>query len=194
MNITPEILRDLFEYNSETGEFIWKRRHQKYFSNKNAYGSWNTLYAGKPAFIHKDFGGYLRASIFSKFMSAHRVAWAIYYGDFTKEIDHIDGDRMNNRISNLRAVTRSENCRNRGIRSDNTSGRVGVYWAENIKKWRARITVHGQETRLGSFEKFEDAVSAREAAEKVMGFHENHGKRLGFGVTPEEIMNGIDAT
>lgn len=193
MKITPEILRDLFEYNPETGEFCWKYRDRKYFANKNSYGGWNTLYAGKPAFIHKDYGGYLRASIFAKFMSAHRVAWAIHYGDFAKEIDHIDGDRTNNRISNLRSVTRSENCRNRGVRSDNSSGRVGVYWAKNMSKWRARITLHGKETRLGSFENYEDAVAAREDAEKRMGFHENHGKRLAHGVTPEEIMNGSAA-
>jgi len=189
MSFEPELLKKLFDYNAETGLFFWRYRDRELFASVSSFKGWNKRYAGKQAFIHKDYGGYLRASIFGKFSSAHRAAWAIFYGENTSEIDHIDGDRENNSIANLRAVTRSENCRNRGVRSDNTSGRVGVYWHLNANRWRARITVHGKETRLGSFKTFEEAVQAREKAEREMGFHENHGMRLGFGVTPDQLMN-----
>ena len=83
------------------------------------------------------------------------------------EIDHIHGNtsRNDNRKSNLRVCTHSENMMNVGLRSDNTSGVTGVTWHKGEKRWVARITVDGARRLLGRYKKFEDAVKARKEAE-----------------------------
>lgn len=87
-----------------------------------------------------------------------------------KYIDHINHDTKNNRKSNLRIVTASQNNMNSSKRSDNISGVTGVSWHKGISKWRARINVDGNEIQLGYFVEFEDAVRARkEAEEKYFG-------------------------
>lgn len=83
----------------------------------------------------------------------------------TVEIDHINHNVVDNRKENLRICDRSENARNRGLQSNNTSGCAGVGFVNNIKKWRARIKIYGKEIHLGYFEKYEDAVKARKEAE-----------------------------
>ena len=79
--------------------------------------------------------------------------------------DHIDRNELNNRRYNLRICTHKENCQNRGMYSNNTSGVKGVYWAKLIQKWTARIQIDGKNTNLGSFSKKEDAIIARLKAE-----------------------------
>lgn len=86
------------------------------------------------------------------------------------EVDHIFHKKYDNRKSELRIVTRSQNNMNHGLRNDNTPGVVGICWAKRENKWLARITVDGKEIFLGYFDKFEDAVKARkEAEEKYFG-------------------------
>jgi hypothetical protein len=97
------------------------------------------------------------------------------YGDEPQDIDHINGNRRDNRIANLRAVDRRENMRNARLRSNNTSGIVGVTFSRDRKKWVAQIN-DGKVRSLGRFDKFEDAVEARKAAERRAGFHPNHGR------------------
>lgn len=79
--------------------------------------------------------------------------------------DHIDRNELNNRRYNLRICTHKENCQNRGMYSNNTSGVKGVYWAKLIQKWTARIQIDGKNTNLGSFIEKEDAIIARLKAE-----------------------------
>lgn len=81
-------------------------------------------------------------------------------------IDHINRDRTDNRLENLRSVSSTENGMNKGIRSDNTSGKVGVHWDKTRLKWCAMIGYNHKRINLGSFNNFEDAVKAREEAEK----------------------------
>nr|WP_175479900.1 HNH endonuclease signature motif containing protein [Paracoccus homiensis] len=110
-------------------------------------------------------------------MQAHRVAWAVIHGRWPNgEIDHINGDRSDNRLANLREVTKRENHRNMAIRSDNTSGVTGVYWAREKGKWAAYIKADKM-VALGRYDTFAEAVAARRAAEKVLGYHPNHGRR-----------------
>jgi hypothetical protein len=168
------------DYDPETGLFVWKKRTEKHIDAR-WMNVWNARYAGKPAFIHCCYGLYLRASIFSKFYSAHRVAWAIVYGDPVPEVlDHIDGDRQNNRISNLRPASSSENSKNRGIRCDNTSGRTGIHLTR-AGSFKVRIFVNGRDTYLGTFRNIGDAIVARQNAEKRFGFSEGHGERKAVG-------------
>ena len=76
-------------------------------------------------------------------------------------VDHIDNDRQNNNINNLRFATRVENGRNRVIGKNNTSGAKGIQYRKDMNKWRARITIDGLEVNLGHFDTFEDAKQAR---------------------------------
>jgi HNH endonuclease len=91
------------------------------------------------------------------------------------EIDHINGDRSDNRWENLRDATHAENHRNMRISKRNTSGRVGVSWGKAQQQWQAYISMDGKLLHLGFFGSWDDASSAREAAERHLGFHANHG-------------------
>ncbi|MFU6990820.1 HNH endonuclease signature motif containing protein [Pseudomonas paraeruginosa] len=90
-------------------------------------------------------------------------------------IDHIDGNTLNNRISNLRIVDRKENARNMSRSRSNTSGLMGVYWRKDLEVWRATIRP-GKFVSLPSDGTLFDAVCARKSAEIYYGFHENHGR------------------
>ena len=110
----------------------------------------------------------------------HRVIWEKHNGKIPKglEIDHINHDRLDNRIENLRLVTKQENQRNAKRRIDNTSGVTGVVWRNENKRWYAQIGIDGKNIHLGCFSEFSDAVNARKNAEVLYGFHKNHGKDL----------------
>ena len=141
----------------------------------NASG-WNHKYAGNEAFACDDGSGYNVGQIFNKQYKAHRTIWAMHYGTWPdREIDHINQDRSDNRISNLRIVTSQENNRNRSMTPNNTSGHVGVYWDKNREKWAAQIMVSGKNKFIGYFTDIEDAAAARTDANAKYGFHINHG-------------------
>ena len=104
----------------------------------------------------------------------HRLVWKIYYGDFdeSKYIDHIDGNPLNNRITNLRLVTHKENMRNTKKRRDNTSGIPGVCYDKQRKQWLVRVGADF----VGRFTSLSEAKKARKEAVQN-SFHKNHGKR-----------------
>ena len=174
---TPETLRKLLSYDPDTGLLMWKRRPLEMFATKNAFKSWNTRYCGNLAFGSIDGRGYRQGAIFSKYCLGHRVAYAVYYGVWpVGDIDHINGDKVDNRIENLREATQTENSRNMKIPTTNTSGVIGVSWDKKARRWRAGITAAGKQVYLGTFESFDDAVAARKAAEVKYGYHPNHGR------------------
>lgn len=139
---------------------------------------WNAEYADCEAFVCVDVRGYKGGAIFDVTFRAHRVIWAMVHGKWPEdEIDHINHDKADNRIENLRDVTRQENCRNRSMNSNNTSGTTGVHWSNASKIWVARIKIGGGAlVHIGSFKNKQDAIDARKAAEIKYGFHLNHGK------------------
>jgi hypothetical protein len=97
-------------------------------------------------------------------------------GEFPEDqVDHIDGNGLNNIWTNLRPVTRGENNKNIRKRADNTSGTTGVYWDKRSRKWQVKIKLLGCYKHLGLFDSKEDAIAVRKAAEVFYGFHENHG-------------------
>lgn len=96
-------------------------------------------------------------------LKAHRLIYAIVHGEVPSgEVDHINGDRVDNRIENLREVSRSENQHNYKI--PNISGFTGVYWDTQARKWHTQIWVNNRLIYLGLFEDFEEAVQARKMA------------------------------
>ncbi len=175
--ITQSLLLELLSYNPETGELIWKKRASAMFNetrqtrDHNA-AIWNGRYAGKTA-TSIAVTGYRETSIFAVKVSAHRLIWMMVHGEWPQNIDHINGDRTDNRIANLRNVSTEENNRNLSRRVTNKSGCTGVYWVSSHGKWRASIG-----TRIiGMFLSKEAAIAARKAAEVSEGYHQNHGRR-----------------
>lgn len=157
-DITPELLRQLFLYDPETGLLAWKKN------------------PSKEALKTVDNRGYKVGGVLGMHFQAHRVVWAMHYGEWPNKIDHINGDRLDNRIVNLRNVDFRENARNRQLSSSNKSGHYGVVWLPDLNKWRAMIGVDKKRISLGLYEKKEDAISARADANKKYGFHPNHGR------------------
>lgn len=173
---TPEELRQLLDYDPETGKLFWKERPLGLFPDDRSGKIWNTRFAGREAFA-KQVTGYLQGGVWGTRVLAHRAAWAITHGRWPDaEIDHINGKRDDNRILNLRAVSHQENCRNSRRPSNNTSGHVGVIWCKRSKRWVARISMDKKIKHVGAFRKKLDAIAARKQAEQDFCFHANHGR------------------
>ena len=175
--LTQEIVKELLDYNPETGVFIWRFRERRWFSTDKAWKIGNSRFSGKTAGCLDKTSGYLIIGVLGKEYRAHRLAWLYMHGEFPKsQIDHINHVRTDNRITNLRQVSNHENAKNQRMRNNNTSGVTGVYWYESRNKWVAHITINGKYKNLGYYTNKADAITARKAAEAEYGFHENHGK------------------
>ena len=173
----PELLRKLLDYDPSTGLLVWRHRPAEMFNRHSVFCCWNARHAGNPAFNCFSRGGYQTGTLLGVHYYAHRIAWAIHYGeDPNSELDHINGDKTDNRIANLRKVTRRQNSRNRPLRADNKTGVPGVHWEKACQKWRARIKANGKNVSLGVYDTVEEAVAVRIAAEKQHGYHPNHGR------------------
>lgn len=99
--ISPEVLRELLTYNPDTGKLFWKPRPSEMFKNDRGYCSWNTRHAHAEAFTSLNPQGSLTGSIFGKTYLAHRVAWALYHGEWPSSLNHVNGRHDDNRITNL---------------------------------------------------------------------------------------------
>jgi hypothetical protein len=179
---SARLLRRLIEYNPQTGEMWWKERPVWMFRDngqgrKRAAAVWSSRYAGTRALNSVHIAGYLEGRIFKKACLAHRVIWTLVRGEWPpKCIDHINGDRADNRIKNLRTVSRGENQKNMRQSVRNTSGITGVRFDKPTSKWRAVIRASGRQTHLGLFDTKAEAARARAAAEVKYGYHPNHGR------------------
>jgi len=167
--ITQSELKRICEYNPETGEFVriikrsWKGKEYPCRSLPNSKG---------------DSWGYLQLNIDRKVYKVHRLIFLYMTGEFpTVDVDHINGDRTDNRWINLRLVTRQDNLRNMGLRQSNTSGITGVSYCTTKKTWEAYIGAGNTRLRLGHYKTKEEAVLARKVAESKLDYHPNHGKR-----------------
>lgn len=108
----------------------------------------------------------------------HRIIWEMHNGPIHEgmQIDHIDHNKTNNKIDNLRLVTSKENNYNMKFRATNKSGVTGVSWDKQHKKWASNIKVDGVKIHLGLFSDLNVAAKVRRKAEVKYNFHENHGK------------------
>lgn len=175
--ITKEYLSQCFSYDAHSGDLIWKERPTTHFSCDRAHKAWNTRYANTNTGTEQN-RGYSVVRINGKGYLKHRIIWMLTYGVWPKCIDHINGDRWDNKLENLRSVAPSENSKNLSQAVNNTSGVTGVCRNGKAfgKCWRARIKINRKDMSLGYFDSFEEAVEARKLAEIQYGFHPNHGK------------------
>ena len=135
----------LFEY--KDGELYWKVAR----SNRVKVGQ-------KTGWVSKI--GYVYVNVNNIPICAHRIIFAMHYGYFPEQVDHINGNKSDNRIGNLRAATRSENYCNSKTRIDNTSGIKGVHWENQRNKWRAYCNKNGKRYDAGFFDDIEEAKKA----------------------------------
>lgn len=168
------IVRRFLDYDRDTGGFVWKQRTPVDFSEceepEFSCKAWNARYAGASA-GYVDQNGYVLIRLCGVRMRGHVLAWAHATGAWPKaEIDHINLDKADNRLSNLREATRSQNLANCRPRIRNFCGLKGAHWLEKNQKWRASISLSGKTKHLGHFDTAEDAHRAycTEAA-KVFG-------------------------
>ena len=166
--VSASYAREALIYDPETGILIWRTRPLEHFRTERGWRRWNRRYVGQEAGMVEK---YRRIKLGGRFVMAHRLAWLFHYGDWpSSDLDHIDRDKLNNRIGNLRVVTRAENARNARRRRDNTSGVTGVSWRKRGGRWVSFINADGRRHHLGQFESIESATVARRTAERLLGF------------------------
>jgi len=120
--------------------------------------------------------GYRQLSINKKVYFAHRIIFLMHYGYLPKEIDHIDGNPLNNSIANLREVTHSQNQWNHKLRSDNKTGIKGVTWSKTKNKWKVQISFNSKNKHIAYSKDLELAeLIAIEARNKYHKEFANHG-------------------
>jgi len=176
-DITPELIRQLIRFDEASGKYFWRRRPVELFVDEVDCRKWNTRFAGRETLVTKT-SGYNQCRIFGKPYRAHRVIWAYHYGSWPEnQVDHINADRADNRIQNLRLVTNQENNKNKRLSANNTSGIMGVCWDKSRGKWSAQIRVDFVRINLGRFDDMELAIAARKAAEAKYNFHASHGEQ-----------------
>lgn len=147
--LTQAQLKEVLTYNKRTGVFLWAVNKPR-------------ARIGQPTGQALDRWGYNTICINRKKYKAHRLAWLYVYGSFpTKDLDHINRIKTDNRIANLREVTPTENAQNKGPSVKNKSGYVGVSWKKSHRRWCAQVSRGGVVKHLGLFDDIHDAVAAR---------------------------------
>lgn len=159
--ISSEILLSLFDY--DNGNLYWKEYKK---------GRRKDLLAGT---INNR--GYVKITINGKQLYAHRIVWIMHNGDIERgmEIDHINHNKEDNRIENLRLVSRSENAKNLSKASNNKTGFTDVFFSCKRNKYFTSVKVDNNHIFGGWHNSIESAISSRNEILAKYGFHENHG-------------------
>lgn len=163
--LTQELISKVLKYDPISGTLIWiSNLHSKRAIPNSRAGS-----------LVKTTG-YRSITLFGYSYLEHHLIWFIYHGVWPSgQIDHINQIRDDNRISNLREVSKSENARNRKRRSQTVTGEHGIWYNRRTHKYVAEITLHGKKVYQKSFDDPDEAVRARKEQSLKLGFHENHG-------------------
>jgi hypothetical protein len=164
--LTPERVREFFDYCPDTGLMTWrvKRTNNRKANVGDVAGN-------------IDDTGYYRVMLDGKKYRAHRIAFLWMGEELPVQVDHINGDRADNRWANLRAADALSNAKNAKRRKDGFRVAVtGVGYHVKNRKWRVRINHNGEAIYLGSFDDLNEAITARVAANEKYGFHANHGR------------------
>jgi hypothetical protein len=169
------LLKQLLDYDPDTGRFCWRRRAETNFSGGEVK-RFNKRYAGQPALETAHPDGYLTGTIMCSKVYAHRVAWKYMTGEDPEAVDHINHIGTDNRFANLRGVTQNDNVRNARRNKRNTSGVTGLSWHRRDRKWVVQISRWNQSGYVGRYACMGEAIRVRREAEKTLGFHKNHGR------------------
>lgn len=165
--ITQEYLKSILHYNPDTGIFTWVK------TNKMSCKKTGDV-AGKTKIKH-----YISITIDNYTYKAHRLAWLYMTGSFPNDfIDHLDRVKYNNKWKNLRSVTPAGNCRNRKLKSDNTSGVSGVNFNKASKKWIVRLCVDNDRKYYGAYKTLKEATEVRSREIKKLDFSPTHGIKV----------------
>lgn len=167
--LTQSKLKNLLHYDPDTGVFTWK----------NPAGT--KTKPGDIAGCASKHLGYRYITVLNKRRLAHRLAWVYMTGRWPEDqIDHINGERDDNRWVNLREADQSQQCGNSALRSDNKAGARGVYWCKEKRKWAVDLQYQGRRYRLGRYTDFEEATELSELARQM--FYETFytDRRVGF--------------
>lgn len=171
-----DVLRQVLDLRAG-GRLYWRPRGPEWFPGKRSwtYKLWNAGNAGNEAFTAIK-SGYYSGTLFGRYVKAHRVVFKMVFGYEPIQVDHIDGDTLNNRPENLRPADAVVNHRNVRRRRDNKSGITGVVWAKGKRKWRAEICVRGRNHFIGYYDTIGQAARARKGAATMAGFTGRHGE------------------
>ena len=166
--LTFERANELLHYEPSSGKLFWKKT------------TTNRVKVGDEAGSFCASTGYINVFIDGRGYTLHRIAILLTTGvyDKTVQVDHIDHDRGNNRLSNLRTVSHAENMRNQSLRSTNKTGVTGVSIRRTRRgtiRYAATMVVDYKPIFLGNYDTLEEAAAARAEAEIKYGFHPNHG-------------------
>lgn len=168
-----EYIKAVLRYDPESGIIYW---------NIDKVG----VKKGQPIYTYKK-DGYPRIKIKKKAFPAHRVAFLLMTGEWPQfVVDHVNGDKTDNRFCNLRLATKAQNSQNSKLSIKNASGYKGVSWHKAAKKWRADICANRRLYFLGLFNNKEDAINARKKAEEEL-----HGDFTGYKNRPDDNIKSI---
>lgn len=165
--LSYEEAHQLFWYDFETGKLYWRVDRRGRVKADDEAG----------VLLRARRTQYRQTMVHGKSYLVHRIVWLMHYGKWPEsDIDHIDGNGLNNRIENLRDVMRLVNLRNSRMRRNNSSGVNGVYWHKSERKWRAQsCDGSGKRKTLGRFTDLADAERAVKEFQSRLGFSERHG-------------------
>lgn len=169
-----EWLHKLFWYDPENGFLYWNEFNEDILAmlnfDKKLYEGRSKIRrnfidpittVGNHGYIFVNVPYYIDGKKYKKCLTVHRVIWFIVKGYWPNVIDHVNGDRLDNRLCNLRDVSTTENIYNTKLRRNNNAGKTGVAWSKCKNKWRAYGTVKGKQVFLGYFVSVDDAIDAR---------------------------------
>lgn len=179
-DLTQKFLKECLHYNPLSGAFTWKERPLSHFKDARAMKITNTQKSGTIAgHSSKNKGSgkmYTRIKVSNLgLFLAHRLAFLYMEGYMPDQVDHDDGDGLNNSWSNLNRSNSIDNHRNIRKAKNNTTGVTGVFLDKRRGTYFARINHNNKMISLGCFVNFDDAVKARKDAELQYGYHKNHG-------------------
>lgn len=171
-----EYLKECFLLDEE-GRLVWKSRPRSHFKSNLAWKIFEGLFPGTPAGCVKS-DGYLAVVLNKKTIRSHRIIFSMSNGvdPLDKIIDHINGNKLDNRPENLRIATVNENAQNRcTIQKNNTSGELGVTWNRKCSKWQVALKHNGKCIYLGVFKSKEEAsLVSKSARIKLFGEFSRH--------------------
>lgn len=179
--LTHLLVQEALDYHPESGLFLWRTQRNSHSTPGKLAGCRNSL-------------GYWEIGLNGVTRPAHRLAWVLVHGAFPQcSVDHINGDRCDNRIQNLRLADASRQAMNRGTRSDSATGIKGVRWDAKSRRWVARIGWRGERVIIGRYQSEAEAAAAYDAAAAILfgAFAKPNGGHDGTSTIDDRVLRAV---